>query len=124
VGRLVPAGEAGARGAVKPSACPMRSGTPRRHGPAEQPSPAAINDAPRSLGADCATVTRMETHLCVRWTAAAMESPKLPALASRWKSCPDRTIDQEALARAWGLLEGLDQPPPPNPSISFRVQIR
>jgi hypothetical protein len=65
----------------------------------------------------------MEMHLCARWLTFAADKDKQPPLVSRWKPCPDATIDQEELARTWGLLEGLNQPPPnPFASLSFAIR--
>jgi hypothetical protein len=63
--------------------------------------------------------------LCAHWnTIVEPEKPRL-RLASHWYPClvENRRIDQEALARAWGLLEALDRPPVPS-LPSFGVAIR
>jgi hypothetical protein len=70
-------------------------------------------------------LANMDTELCAHWdvVTAETEKPRLP-LASRWSPClGNPRIDQEATARAWGLLEALDKPPypPTMPSLSCAI---
>jgi len=67
----------------------------------------------------------MEGVLCVRWTPVDPNADKqhLP-LVRRWRWCSDSGgVDQEAMARALGLLEALERPPF-NPRASIGVAIR
>jgi len=68
----------------------------------------------------------MDTRLCAHWDTIVEPEKPHQRLASRWSPClvESGQIDQEALARAWGLLEALDRPPVPSSLPSFGVAIR
>src|SRR5215471_20728031 len=55
----------------------------------------------------------VEPRVCAHWhvITAEAEQQRRP-LASQWSPClGSPQIDQEALARAWGLLEAINRPP-------------
>lgn len=70
-------------------------------------------------------IGRMDrANLCAHWEAAAdRAASKRPKLAIHWQPCREHTLDQEAVARAWGLLKALDGRPP-STWPSFGVAIR
>ena len=70
-------------------------------------------------------IERMDkASLCAHWGAAAAQavSPQ-PLLAIHWQQCRESKLDQEVLAREWGLSEALDRRPP-STWPSFGVAIR
>lgn len=63
-------------------------------------------------------------NLCAHWAAAVTQAAgQRPLLAIHWQPCREGTLDQEAVARAWGLLKALDRTPP-STWPSFGVAIR
>jgi len=62
--------------------------------------------------------------LCARWEPDPDETHRQHPLASRWHWCfASARIDQESIAREWGLLDALEQAPTPSLPL-FSVAIR
>ena len=70
-----------------------------------------------------------KASLCAHWDATAAQAisehpiSHQPLLAIHWQQCRENKVDQEALAREWGLSEVLDRRPP-SAWPSFGVAIR